>query len=415
MDAVATSLLAVMPTSSESDLKTELYSLLVIAAIAAATPLLVGLLRLPVAEVVLMLGFGILFGPEMLGWIQFDEAIDLLAELGLAFLFFAAGLELEKHAIRGRSGKLALTGWLVSAALALAVTGVLEVTGIVDDFLGVAICLTSTALGTLLPVLRDKGMLKTPFGTYFMGAGAIGEFGPVLAISLLLTTKSFWLALLSVLLFGAIALIFAKVPNWLRTDKVLAVIERGHETSAQTAVRLTALLLVALLAVAEGFGLDVVLGAFIAGIIIKQLAPHNEEALLQTKVEGIAFGVFIPIFFIVSGARLDVSSIVENPTLMLLFFVLLLLVRGIPQFFIYRRAIPQAKERAGYSLYVATALPIIVAVTSVELGAGLMDSSTAAALVGAGALSVLVFPLIAQTLLPKRAAAQDDERSKATA
>lgn len=408
-------LVAVMTTAAEGDLKTELYSLLVIAAIAAATPLLVGLLRLPVAEVVLMLGFGILFGPEVLGWIQLDDAINLLAELGLAFLFFAAGLELEKHAIRGRSGKLALIGWLVSAALALIVTGVLEVAGIVDDYLGVAICLTSTALGTLLPVLRDKGLLKTPFGTYFMGAGAIGEFGPVLAISLLLTTKSFGLALLSVLLFGAIALLFAKIPQWFRTDKVLNVIERGQETSSQTAVRLTALLLVALLAVAEGFGLDVVLGAFIAGIIIKQLAPTNEEAVLQKKVEGIAFGVFIPIFFIVSGARLDVDSIVDNPSLLLIFFVLLLVVRGVPQFFIYRRAIPRAKERAGYSLYVATALPIIVAVTSVELGAGLMSTSVAAALVGAGALSVLVFPLIAQALVPKQQPNQDEERSAATA
>jgi Kef-type K+ transport system membrane component KefB len=407
-------LVAIMAAASSSDLQDELTSLLVIAAIAAATPLIVGLLRLPVAEVVLMLGFGILFGPELLGWIQLDEAIDLLAELGLAFLFFAAGLELEKHAIRGRSGKLALTGWFVSAVLALVAAGILEATGVITDFLGVAICLTSTALGTLLPVLRDKGLLKTPFGTYFMGAGAIGEFGPVLAISLLLTTKSFWLAVLSVLIFGAVALLFSRVPRWLRTDRVLNVIERGQETSAQTAVRLTALLLVALLAVAEGLGLDVVLGAFIAGIIIRQLAPSGEESALQTKVEGIAFGVFIPIFFIVSGARLDVDSIVENPSLLLIFFVLLLIVRGIPQFFLYRRAIPQAKERAGYSLYVATALPIIVAVTSVELGAGLMSSSVAAALVGAGALSVLVYPLIAQALLPTRAADQD-ERSAATA
>jgi Kef-type K+ transport system membrane component KefB len=408
-------LVAVMATASSSDLTTELYSLLVIAAIAAATPLLVGLLRLPVAEVVLMLGFGVLFGPEVLGWIQLDEAIDLLAELGLAFLFFAAGLELEKHAIQGRSGKLALTGWLVSAVLALVAAGILERLDIIDDFLGVAICLTSTALGTLLPILRDKGMLKTPFGTYFMGAGAIGEFGPVLAISLLLTTKSFGMAILSVVLFGVIALLFATIPQWLRTDKVLNVIERGQETSAQTAVRLTALLLVALLAVAEGFGLDVVLGAFVAGIIIKQLAPANEQGVLQTKVEGIAFGLFIPIFFIVSGARLDISSIIENPSLLLIFLALLLLVRGVPQFFLYRRAIPKAKERAGYSLYVATALPIIVAVTSVELSAGIMRPSVAAALVGAGALSVLIFPLIAQTLLPKRSNSQEEERSDATA
>jgi Kef-type K+ transport system membrane component KefB len=408
-------LVAVMATASSSDLTKELNSLLVIAAIAAATPLLVGLLRLPVAEVVLMLAFGVIFGPEVLGWIQLDDAIDLLAELGLAFLFFAAGLELEKRAVQGRSGKLALTGWLVSAALALVAAGILERLGVIDDFLGVAICLTSTALGTLLPILSDKGLLKTPFGNYFMGAGAIGEFGPVLAISLLLSTKSFWLALLSVVLFAVVALLFAKVPTLLRTKRVMSVIERGQETSAQTAVRLTALLLVALLAIAEDFGLDVVLGAFIAGIIIKQLAPANEQSGLQTKVEGIAFGVFIPIFFIVSGARLDISSILANPSLLFVFLVLLLIVRGVPQFFLYRRAIPNAKERAGYSLYVATALPIIVAVTSVELASGMMDPSIAAALVGAGALSVLVFPLIAQRLLPKRSDSQEDERSDATA
>jgi Kef-type K+ transport system membrane component KefB len=408
-------LVAVMATASSSDLTRELNSLLVIAAIAAATPLLVGLLRLPVAEVVLMLGFGVLFGPEVLGWIELDAAIDLLAELGLAFLFFAAGLELEKRAVQGRSGKLALTGWLVSAALALVAAGILERLGVIDDFLGVAICLTSTALGTLLPILSDKGLIKTPFGNYFMGAGAIGEFGPVLAISLLLSTKSFWMALLSVLLFGAVAFVFAKAPTLLRTNRVMAVIERGQETSAQTAVRLTALLLVALLAIAEDFGLDVVLGAFIAGIITKQLVPADEQSGLQTKVEGIAFGVFIPIFFIVSGARLDISSILANPSLLLVFLVLLLIVRGVPQFFLYRRAIPHAKERAGFSLYVATALPIIVAVTSVELASGIMRPSVAAALVGAGALSVLVFPLIAQRLLPKRSDSQEDERSDATA
>ena len=408
-------LVAAVATASSSDLTRELNSLLVIAAIAAATPLLVGLLRLPVAEVVLMLAFGVIFGPEVLGWIELDDAIDLLAELGLAFLFFAAGLELEKRAVEGRSGKLALTGWLVSAALALVAAGILQRLGVIDDFLGVAICLTSTALGTLLPILSDKGLLKTPFGNYFMGAGAIGEFGPVLAISLLLSTKSFWLALLSVALFAAVAFVFAKAPTLLRTNRVMAVIERGQETSAQTAVRLTALLLVALLAIADDFGLDVVLGAFIAGIITKQLVPTSEQSVLQTKVEGIAFGIFIPIFFIVSGARLDISSILANPSLLFVFFVLLLIVRGIPQFVLYRRAIPHAKERAGYSLYVATALPIIVAVTSVELASGFMDPSVAAALVGAGALSVLVFPLVAQRLLPKRSDSQEDERSDATA
>ena len=391
------------------DISQGIYSLLVIAAIAAAVPLIVGLLRLPIAEVVLLLAGGVIFGPSGLGWIHLDEAILLFSEIGLAFLFFAAGLELEKHAIRGRSGKLALVGWIATVALACLAAGLLEYLGIIRDFLGVAIALTSTALGTLLPILRDKGLLKTPFGTYFMGAGAIGEFGPILAISILLTTANPAMGLVAVALFTVVALAFAKVPGWLKSERVLTVIDRGHGTSSQTAIRLTVLLLLGLVATAEVFGLDVALGAFVAGVILKLFASEGEGTVLETKLIGVAFGVFIPLFFVVSGAKLDIQSIIENPQLLIIFTVLLLLVRGVPQFIIYRRAIPQAGQRAQFSLYVATALPIIVAVTTIQVDNATMSPQVGAALVGAGALSVLIFPLLGQGLgrraQPERSAA----------
>ena len=391
----------------------EFRSLLVIAGIAAFVPLLVGLLRIKVAEVVLLLGCGVLFGPQLIGWITVDSSIELLSELGLGLLFFLAGLELEARAVRGESGKLAAIGWGVSLLLAGIVSVMLSLAGAVQDTLGVAIALTSTALGTLLPILRDSGELNTRFGTLFMGAGAWGEFGPIIAISVLLGTKSSFVAILSLVGFGIVAIILATLPARMAGDRVRAILERGHHTSSQTALRFTMLLLIALLALASDFGLDVVLGAFVAGIIVRRFSPPSEESSLQTKMEAIGFGFLIPLFFVVSGANLDIDSIVQNPGRLVLFFGLLLLVRGLPQFFLYRRAIPVGRQRARFSLLVATGLPIIVAITSIEVGAGIMDPDNAAALVGAGALSVLFFPLVGNWLVLHQPPVTEDDQVRA--
>lgn len=392
----------------------EFRSLLAIAAIAAFVPLLVGLLRIKVAEVVLLLGAGVIFGPQLVGWITVDSSIELLSELGLGLLFFLAGFELERRAVRGESGRLAAIGWGVSLLLAAVFSLLLSLAGEVQDTMGVAIALTSTALGTLLPILRDSKELHTRFGTLFMGAGAWGELGPIIAISVLLGTKSSFVALISLGAFAIVALALAVLPARLAGDRVRAILERGHHTSSQTALRFTMLLLIALLALASEFGLDVVLGAFVAGIIVRRFSPPSAESSLQTKIEAIGFGFLIPLFFVVSGANLDIDSIVENPGRLVLFFVLLLAVRGLPQFFLYRSAIPELRQRARFSLLVATGLPIIVAVTSVEVESGLMDPRNAAALVGAGALSVLAFPLIGNRLVRGRAV-EDQERAENTA
>lgn len=379
-------------------LEQDLISLLVIVAIAAVVPIILGLIRIRVAEVVLLLVGGIIFGPEVLGWIQIDSSIDLLAEIGLGMLFFLAGMELERRAVQGRSGKLAAIGWLVSLALALVVSLTFDAMGLFDDGLAVAIALVSTALGTLLPIMRDSGLLSTKFGTYFMGAGAWGELGPIIAISVLLGSQSSFLALITLALFGLIAVALAVIPDRHRSERISRIIEFGHSSSSQTAVRLTVLLMIALLTLADVLGFDVVLGAFIAGIIVRRFITPANEHLVQGKVESIAFGLMVPLFFIVSGARLDVLAIISNPFMMLGFFMLIILVRAVPQLVVYRWALPDVRERTRLSLYIATALPIIVAVTTLQVDAGLMDSEEAAALVGAGALTVLVFPLLAQRL-----------------
>ncbi len=376
----------------------DLISLLVIVAIAAVVPIILGFIRIRIAEVVLLLVGGIIFGPEVLGWIQIDSSIDLLAEIGLGMLFFLAGMELESRAVRGRSGKLAAIGWLVSLALAVAASLTFDYLGLFDDGLAVAIALVSTALGTLLPIMRDSGLLSTKFGTYFMGAGAWGELGPIIAISVLLGSQSSFLALITLGVFGLIAVALAVLPDRYRSERISRIIELGHSTSSQTAVRLTVLLMIALLTLADVFGFDVVLGAFIAGIIVRRFITPANEHLVQGKVESIAFGLMVPLFFIVSGARLDILAIIANPLMMLGFFVLIIMVRAVPQLFVYRNAIPDLRERTRLSLYIATALPIIVAVTTLQVDAGMMGTDEAAALVGAGALTVLVFPLLAQRL-----------------
>jgi Kef-type K+ transport system membrane component KefB len=400
--------LAVANASQTADLR----SLVIVVAVAALVPIVVGLLNLRIAEVVFLLGFGILVGPHVLGLIHITDTIDLFNELGLGLLFFLAGYELDPVAIRGESGKLAITGWLTSIALSLGITWIMWHSGYIHDFLGVVIAFTSTALGTLLPMIRDRGQLHTPFGRLFLGAGAAGEFGPILAIALLLGAQSTVVEIALLIVFALVAIMLYFAPGFLATEKILAIIERGHKTSSQTAVRSTMLLILGLLFVSTVMGFDAVLGAFVAGLIVRRYAPEHLENKLIPKIEAIGFGFFIPLFFVVSGANLDVQSIIANPLRLLLFFVLLFVIRGLPQYVLYRGVLPSDPERARFSLYVATALPILVAITSLELRDGVMLPETAAALVGAGALSVLVFPLLGDRLAANGASSPTQARAE---
>ena len=384
------------------DLATGLETLLIAAAVAALAPVLVALLPGPrIPQVVVLLVGGVLIGPQVLGWAD-RAAIDLLANVGLGFLFLLAGYELDLHLFRERPGRVAIVAWLVTVGLAAALVGVLAAAGLVRAYVPVALGLTTTALGTLLPILRDNDMLGGRFGRYLLAAGAVGELFPVFAIALFLGASNKFVALLSLLAVGVLALVLSFAPRLVRGRRLESIVREGEGSTSQITLRLTVLLLLVLLVVAEEFGLDVVLGAFLAGVVLRRWAPGDVEAL-EEKLDAIGYGFFIPLFFVASGMSLDIRSIAEAPLRLLAFFVLLLVIRGVPALFFYRRDLP-AIQRVQMMLLTATALPLLVALAEIGLRNGTMLRENAAALVGAGALSVLVFPMAAVVIERRRRA-----------
>ena len=375
-----------------------LGSLLAAMVVVAAAPIVVAFLPGRVPQVVLLIAGGIVIGPEMLDLAQPDD-ITLFANLGLGFLFLLAGYELDPALLRERAGKLAIVAWVISIVLAIATVGALEAAGLVKAFVPVAIGLTTTALGTLLPILRDHHMLEGRFGRYLFAAGAVGEMGPVLCIALLLGHYSSIVEVIGVAAVAGVAFALSVIPRFTRGTRFGRILEEGQHETSQTTLRLTVLLLIALLYLSAEFGLDIVLGAFFAGMVLRRWAPGDIESL-ERKLDAVGYGFFIPVFFVSSGMGLDVISIVESPGRLLGFFVLLLLVRGVPALFVYRKDLP-APRRVQMMLLTATALPLLVALTEIGLQNGSMLPENAAALVGAGVLSVAVFPALAVWLQPR--------------
>jgi Kef-type K+ transport system membrane component KefB len=395
------------------DLARSLETLLVAAAVAALAPVLVALLPGPrIPQVVVLLVGGVLVGPQVLGWAD-RPAIDLLANVGLGFLFLLAGYELDLRLFREPPGRLAMVAWLVTVALAAATVGVLAAVGFVRAFVPVALGLTTTALGTLLPILRDNDMLGGRFGRYLLAAGAVGELFPVFAIALFLGASNKFVALASLVAVGVMALVLSFAPRLVRGNRLERILAEGEGSTAQTTIRWTVVLLLLLLVIAEEFGLDVVLGAFLAGIVLRRWAPGDVHSL-EDKLDAIGYGFFIPLFFVASGMSLDIRSIAEAPLRLLVFFVLLLAVRGVPALFLYRDALP-AVRRVQMMFLTATALPLLVALAEIGLRNGTMLPENAAALVGAGALSVLVFPMAAVTIERRRRAGEGPAAAPASA
>lgn len=383
-----------------------LASLFVIVLVSALVPLVIELLPGPrIPEVVVLLVAGMVVGPGLLDLAQAGSAVVLIADIGLGFLFFVAGFELDLAVLRGGDGARAAGAWSASVVASIAIVGALAVGGVVHAPVPVAIALTTTTLGALLPILRDSGELGAGLGRAVLANGAIGEFGPIVAIALFLSARGQVESLLLLAGFGLVALHLSRATGWMRGGRVSSMVRLGSETSSQTAVRMTVLLLVGLFLLSGELGLDVVLGAFAAGLVLRSALPHGDE-LLEPKIDGIAFGFFIPTFFVVSGMRIDIDAIIENPGKMLALFVLIAVVRGLPAFLAFRGRLP-GNEPLRVALYTATGLPLIVAITEVAIATDLMSPENAAALVGAGVLSVLIFPLLARVIAERGQASPD--------
>jgi Kef-type K+ transport system membrane component KefB len=369
-------------------------------------PLLVeGFKRFAIPGVVMEILLGIVLGPQLLHLVTPTGVVLDVSNLGLALLMFLAGYELDLRVIRGRPVARAAISWLGSGLVALVVAVVLIVAGHPHGEIVIGLCLTTTALGTLLPVLRDSGILQSSFGRDILAVGSIGEFAPIVLIALLLGGTNPGLTVLLLIGFGSLAALFALTASRPWGQRITMGLRRGLNSSSQLPVRVSMLLIVALVLLATRLGLDVLLGAFAAGIIVRvAVAGHEDHAEIHAfrgKLEAIGFGMFVPIFFIVSGTRLNLDAFVHHPTALLaivVFFALMLLGRGLPILIGYRRALPHP-QRFALALFAATGLPLIVVITTIGTANGYIAAPTAAALVTAGMLSVLLLPALGLRVL----------------
>jgi len=381
--------------------------LVVVSAVAFAVPLLLGLFpRLRLPSPVVELVAGVVIGPTVLGWVKPDDlVVQVLALIGLAFLLFLAGLEIDLRALRGRLLMFAAAGFGVSLALAVLSGFGLHAAGLAESPLLVAIILSSTALGVVTPVLKDAGESASDFGQLVIVAASIADFGAVILLTLFFskeaTSGSARLLLLAgfvvLLLVGGIAV--ARAGRSMRLSDALL---RLQDTTAQIRVRGAVALLIGSVALAERFGLESILGAFIAGAILSLLDRDAtmSHPQFRVKLEAIGFGFLIPIFFISSGVRFDVHALFASASTVArvpVFLVALLLVRAVPAL-LYRPML-DGRRVAAAGLLQATSLTFVVAAAQIGMELGVIGAATGAALIAAGLLSVLVFPLVALGLL----------------
>lgn len=379
----------------------DLVSLTMIMLVAAFCPIITQLIPGKVVpQTVLLLVAGALMGPHMWQVIDVDASIDLLSELGLAFLFLLAGYEIDPKQLAGHQGKVGLVTWLTTLALAAVVVTLVPYFS-THDMNGAAaiIVLTTTALGTLMPILKERSLEGTPVGNAVIAYGTWGELGPVLAMALLLSMRSHIATFIILGIFLAICVLAARLPAKAKKNghRLYHFLTANANTSSQTMMRMTVLLLVALVALSALFDLDAVMGAFAAGFILRYVIPEGMKSL-EMKLDGIAYGFLVPVFFVVSGAAIDIHAVAAKPGLLVTFIVLLLLIRAVPVFIamtLDRKANPMSSHhRVTVALYCTTALPIIVAVTSVAVNNGAMQQDTASTLVAAGAVTVFLMPLL---------------------
>ena len=368
-------------------------------------------LVLPVVVVELLLGIAI--GPQAFDIAQIDPTTDFLGDLGLGMLFFFAGYEIDFERIRGRPLRLGAMAWVLSLVLAYGLGGVLAAGGVVLSYLYTGSAMATTAIGTLIPILKDAGELKTRFGTFLLAGGAMGEFGPILLITLILSGANplhealILIGFVVVAVFTALLAVRSAWKGW-------PLLERTLETSSQLAVRLAVVLVFGLAALASDLGLDLLLGGFVAGMITRLAVRDREVTVLESKLTAVGYGLLIPFFFITSGMNFDLDALTSSASAvlkMLMFIGLFLIVRGVPALLLYRDAIPALRDRIALAFYFGTQLPLVVAITTIAVEQGEMLSSTAAGLVGAAIISTLVFPLVSLRI---RRESDPDEVSKPT-
>ena len=367
-------------------------NLLIVVAAGVLAPLALGFFpRIRLPAIVLEIVLGVVIGPSVLGWVKPDVPVSILALIGLAFLLFLAGLEIDVERLRGRVLELTAIGFALSFVIAILIGIGLHAGGFVKSPLFIAIVLVATSLGVIVPVLKDSGNVSSSFGQLLIAAGSIADFGAIILLSLFFSGKGFTSTAGTLILLGIFGLVVAMVglaiAGFEHSMSLSRVLQRLQDTTAQIRVRAAFLLLIAFTALADSVGLETILGAFAAGALLSLI--DRDEAMthpqFRLKLEAVGFGVFIPIFFVTSGVRFDLNALFASASTVArvpLFLVAIYLARGLPAF-VYVRMLGRSRAIIAGVLQ-ATTLPFIVAATQIGVQLGVVTRASAAALVAAG-------------------------------
>jgi len=397
-------------------------SLAIVSAVAFAAPLALGLvpaIRLP--AVVLEIVLGIAVGPAVLGWVRVDDAVEVMSLLGLAFLLLLAGLEVQFDMLRGRLLRITSLGFVVSFAIAVAAGLILDAADVTGAPLLIGIMLSATSLGVVIPVLKDAGEASTQFGQVVIAAASIADIATIVLLSLFFSGESSGAGAKLVLLGGfalLIAAIALAVARFERSMHISAALLRLQDTTAQIRVRGAFVLLAGFVVLAEQFGLEAILGAFMAGAVIKLVDTDGAMTHPQfhRKLEAAGFGIFVPFFFVASGVKFNLDALFASSSTVArvpIFLAALFAARGLPAL-LYRRTIGTHRSAAAAFLQ-ATSLGFFVVAGQIGMDLGLISEATGAALIAAGLLSVLLFPVAALALLRYAAGTPSPSRSASQA
>ena len=384
---------------------TQVYvSLVTCLAMALVAPFMASLVRgRAVPEVVFLVFGGAILGSHGLRLINPQLApVEAISDLGMGFLFLKAGYEIDPRDLVGRMGRVASASWLVSLGLGFLVTmTVFAGLGFSDSssWPALAIIMTTTGYGTLAPIMEERGLQQTSVGRVVTIYGSLGELLPIVAMSFLLSTRATGRTVAALLVFALVCflvLAFSRAAKRAGT-RFWRFLQESTDALSQPMMRVVSLLLVFLLLATAIFRFDGVLGAFAAGFILRALFPEGNPEL-EGKIGVISNGFFQPIFFVVSGAALDLSAATQNLPLLLAFIASLAVVRGVVVG-VTLRIDPETrrlswKESLVSATYCTMALPLVVAVSNIAVASEVMSATEASVLIIAAAVTVVVVPVV---------------------
>jgi Kef-type K+ transport system membrane component KefB len=382
-------------------------SLSVVAVAAFTAPIAVDRIksvRIPVQVVEILLG--VVIGPQVLGWADIDEPVQVVALLGLAFVLFLAGFELDLHRLRGRLLRSAVAGFVCTFVLALVIGFGLDGAGLVESPVLAAILLSATSLALVTPVLRDGRQMSSRLGQLSMAAASVSEFSAVALLSLLFTKETSSTAVrisLAVAFAGLVVVVAVVAARASESRAVIRLFERLHGGTSQLRVRGAIMVMALCVFSAQKVGLEAILGALVAGALVGALdhGALREHHEFRSKLDAIGYGFLVPVFFIWSGMSIDVDALRAKPSLLALIalFLAAFLIVHVAAIPIYRRTLEGRAALVVGLLASTSSLPFVVTATTIGEQSGLVTAGTAAALLAAGVLSSLLFPVIALRLV----------------